>query len=181
MQTLLIKLMNRSFYVSVLLIVCSILVEPPGHAQNEINWLDIEQGVKKAIDQDKILLINVYTEWCGFCKRLDQTTFMDKDVMPIIKENFIPVKFNAEMNASIIFDGKKYDYIKEGRRGHHGLAGYLLDNRLGYPTLVYVLKNGKIIHRSPGFRNETDMLKELTYIKEGHYKRVDWRTYKNSN
>lgn len=181
MQTLLIKLMNRSFYVSVLLIVCSILVEPPLRAQNEINWLDIEHGVKEAMEQDKIMLINVYTDWCGFCKRLDQTTFMDREVMSIIEENFIPIKLNAEINRTIIFEGKKYDFIKEGRRGHHGLAGYLLDNRLGYPTLVYVLKNGKVIHRSPGYRNEADMLKELTYIREEHYKKVDWRTYKKSN
>jgi len=146
-----------------------------------IAWLDIQSGAELSKESDKIMIINIYTDWCGFCKRLDQTTFLDAGVMSTIHDHFIPIKFNAEKKENVSFHGKSYDFIKEGRRGHHALAAYLLDQRLGYPTLVYVQANGEIIHRSPGFRNEADMMKELTYIKDGHYKSMEWRTYKSSN
>lgn len=165
---------------SVFLIICLMLMQLPVHAQEEISWLDIEQGVRDAAAQDKIMLINIYTDWCGFCKRLDETTFLDDSVRTNIENHFIPIKFNAEMRDTIAFKGITYNYIEEGRRGHHGLAGHLLEQRLGYPTLVYVHQDGEIIHRAPGFKTKAEMLMELSYINEGHYKTMDWRTYLDS-
>lgn len=182
MQHSLYKTLTRRIPKSAFLIICLTLVEQlPLQAQDEITWIDIEQGVQDAAAQDKIMLINIYTDWCGFCKRLDETTFMNDSVKTKIENHFIPVKINAEMKDTISFLGTEYYYIEEGRRGHHGLAGHLLGQRLGYPTLVYVLQNGDIIHRSPGFKTEAEMLKELSYIKEGHYKTMDWRTFLDSN
>jgi len=150
-------------------------------SSQSVNWLEVDEGAQLSVEKNKIMLIYFYTDWCGFCKRLDQITFEDSFVKAKLDSHFIPMKFNAELQDSIIFMETAYSFVQEGRRGHHGFAGVMLENRMSYPTLVYVDPSGKVLHRSPGYREPSVMLKEMEFIIDGHYLKQSWKQYKASN
>jgi len=146
-----------------------------------VQWLTQEEGVKQQTGTDKILLFNVYADWCGFCKRMDEITFQEDGIVKTIHEHFIPVKFNAESLDDVNFNGSDYRFVNEGRRGHHAFASLLLNNRLSYPTLVYMNAEGKVLHRSPGYKDADVLKKEFEFILGGHYKTTTWKQYNASN
>ncbi len=68
----------------------------------------MEQAYKASKVVDKPLFIDVYTSWCGWCKRMDQTTFKDPAVVSYLNANFHPVKFDAETKDTIQFLERTY-------------------------------------------------------------------------
>lgn len=73
-----------------------------------INWLSLEEADSLYKTQPKPMFIDVYTDWCGWCKRMDATTFQDPNVAAYLNNNFYPVKLNAETQRAINFNGKLY-------------------------------------------------------------------------
>src|SRR5437879_4512547 len=67
---------------------------------SEIKWMSFEEAVKKSNQEPRKLLIDVYTNWCGWCKKMDATTYQDKDIIDYINKKYYPVRFNAEQHDS---------------------------------------------------------------------------------
>lgn len=78
------------------------------NAGSPIKWMSMEEAYNASKVVNKPLFIDVYTSWCGWCKRMDQTTFKDPVVAGYINSFFHPVKFNAETNDTINFLEKTY-------------------------------------------------------------------------
>jgi len=99
-------------------------------------WNSLENAVQLANKDKKKILIDVYTDWCKWCKVMDEKTFNDQSMKEYLKANYHLVKFNAEQKETITFNGKSYSYESKGRRGLNSLATELLDGRLSYPSIV---------------------------------------------
>lgn len=127
----------------------------------DINWLSWEQAVKANARSAKPLVVDVYTDWCGWCKRMDATTFKDPRVAEYVNANFYAVKLDAEQKGDIVYDGTTFSFQQQGKRGVHTLAASLLDGRLSYPSIVYL--NGEMERTmiSPGFKDADALLAEL--------------------
>ncbi|WP_332912621.1 thioredoxin family protein [Algoriphagus boritolerans] len=79
------------------------------NAQDQINWLKFEEAIAANAKSPKMLLVDVYTDWCGWCKKMDKDTFTDPKVIAYINSNFYPVKMNAEdTKRTFEFMGKEY-------------------------------------------------------------------------
>ena len=130
-------------------------------ATADINWMSWDQAVAANKSAAKPLIIDVYTDWCGWCKRMDATTFKDPRVAEYVNANFYAVKLDAEQKGDIVYDGTTFSFQQQGRRGVHTLAASLLDGRLSYPSIVYF--NGKMERTmiSPGFKDADALLAEL--------------------
>ena len=108
---------------------------------NQIEWLTLEEAIVKNKANPKKIFIDFYTDWCGWCKVMDKKTFTDPQVIKYMNENFYAVKFDAEQQQEITFNGKKYQFLKGGRKGIHSLAYTLLDQRASYPSFVMLDEN----------------------------------------
>ena len=128
-----------------------------------IQWMAWEDAVAANAKAPKKLIVDVYTDWCGWCKRMDATTFKDPKVTAYIADNFYAVKLDAEGEADIEYDGNTFTFQRSGRRGVHQLAASLLDNRLSYPTVVYLNGQMERIMISPGYKDAEALLKELKF------------------
>jgi len=117
--------------------VSQTVVEP-----SPIKWYTLEEAVKLNEKQKRIIMIDFYTDWCGWCTRMMQTTFANKHIANYINNQFYPVRFDAETHDTILYEGKKWSNNGVGKRSTHDLAKELLNNRLSYPTIVYLLKDG---------------------------------------
>ena len=145
----------------------------------EINWMTWAEAVEKNKTDKKKVFVDMYTDWCGWCKRMDATTFKESGVASYINENFYPVKFDAEQKGTIDFRGQTFEFTKAGRRGAHGLAVALLDGRLGYPAFVYLDENMDRISISPGYKPAPQMLDELNWVGSNSYKNQTLEEYLN--
>lgn len=143
----------------------------------QINWMTWDEAIDAAKDNPKKIFIDVYTDWCGWCKKMDASTFMDPSVVKYMNEHFYAVKFNAEQKEDIVYNGYTLKFLNQGRRGVHELAVSLLDGKLQYPCYVYLDEEQKRITISPGFKNVQPFLKELSYIGGDHFKNTSFQDY----
>ncbi len=147
-------------------------------AAQDVEWLSWEQAIERSEHEPKNILVDVYTDWCGWCKQMDKQVFADPKIAAYIEENFYAVKLNAEQQEDITYDHHVFSYDPtNGRRGIHALAVALLDGRMSYPSVVYLDQDRKRISISPGFKPAKDYIHELTYINEGHFKQMNYQEY----
>ncbi len=106
----------------------------------EIKWMSWEQAMEANQKAPKKIFVDVYTDWCGWCKVMDRNTFSDSGVTAYINKNFYPVKLNAEQKKDIIWNNTTFRYRPEYKS--HDLAISLLDGQMSYPS--YVILDEKI-------------------------------------
>ena len=146
-------------------------------AKDGIKWMSWEEAIAASNKKPKKIFIDVYTDWCGWCKRMDKTTFADPSVIGYMNQHFYAVKLEAEQQQDINYDGKTFKYIASGRRGVHELAYALLDGRLGYPSYVYLNESQERITISPGYKDVDGLMKEMRFIAEDHFKTTSFQDY----
>lgn len=110
-----------------------------------------EAARTKALAENKILLVDMQTSWCGWCRVLEKTTYRDSSVLEMIDEHFVPVSLNAEVSGE----------------------GYNMATRYGvmsYPTIIYLEPDGRVLHFTGGYMEPVAYLEELKTVVERHQK-----------
>ncbi len=143
----------------------------------KINWLSIEEVEAAIAKEPRKVLIDVYTDWCGWCKRMDATTFRDKELVDYLNANFYCVKFDGEDKNEIQYRGYQFSYVKKGRRGYNELAYELLRGKMSYPSLVLLDENLDILQPFKGYRTAQELLPIVTFLGEELYKSTTWDDY----
>ncbi len=129
-----------------------------------LSWITMEQASKLQNREGKKFLVDVYTDWCGWCKIMDRKTFSDPAVKTYLEENFHLVKFNSEQHDPINYKGKTYEWAPMGKNGINKLAFEIIGTSLSYPTLVYLDENLKKIKHIPGYKKPDELLADLKTI-----------------
>ena len=99
--------------------------------------------------ENKVIFVDIYATWCGPCKLLKKTTFMNDEVGDFFNSHFI--------NAA--FDGEK----PEGR---------LLVQQYGvhsYPTMLFINPDGTIRETAIGYHTSSQLLKRATQVLKIDY------------
>lgn len=130
-----------------------------GNKENEnasINWLTLEEAQKLSEKEPRKVIMDVYTDWCGWCKKMDKTTFSDEAVVDYVNKNFYAVKLNAEGNEKINFKGQEFTNAE--------LARALQVS--GYPTIVFFDEDFSRFQPLSGFRKADEFHKILKMFNE---------------
>ncbi len=138
----------------------------------QVEWHTMAEAEQLAAKSGKKIMVKVYTNWCGWCKEMDKSTFPEQHVAKILNDNYISVKFNAEQKEDITWAGVPYKLVRTANSGsYHELAAKWLNNKLTYPTIVLLEANGQIIQPIPGYRKALEFEKILAYFAiDGHRK-----------
>ena len=129
--------------------------------EKELQWHAIANLPDLQSKAPKKVLIDVYTDWCKWCKVMDEKTFSDEDLQAYLREGYHLVKFNAEERQPIAFRGATYSFQGSGQRGYHQLAAKLLDGRLGYPSLVILDEELAVTKVIRGYKDAPSLRAEL--------------------
>ena len=156
------------------------LPAPASLANDPVKWLSWEEAASQPNEENRKYMVDLYTDWCGWCKKMDAATFQQDYISKYINEHYHAVKFNAEMKDDIEYKGETLSFVANGRRGYHELAAKLTSGRLGYPTIVFLDENMEVIQAIPGFKGPEDFEKILTYFAEDYHKKMSWDKYVGS-
>jgi len=160
-----------SSLIASLLLTISII-----QAQDGVKWYTIEEADALLKTDPKPIFVDAYTDWCGWCKRLDKDTFSDPIISKYMNDNFIPVKFDAESKEPVTFLGK--EFINDGKAGKaHQLAVALMQGRMSYPTVIFLTENGELLSPVPGYRGPKEFEPLLVFFGEKKYLTEKWEDF----
>jgi thioredoxin-related protein len=134
--------------------------------EDGVKWMTFEQAVESSKKEKRPVFIDVYTDWCGWCKVMDKETFNEPAVAKMLNEKYYPVKFNAEQTEDVTFAGTTFKFVPYGNKGTHQLAMALLNNQLSYPTVVFMDAALKSAFPLAGYRKPPEFHKFLTFFSE---------------
>jgi thioredoxin-related protein len=137
-------------------------VSPPGQQEKKVQlrWLGFNEGLAKARVDNKPILLDFYTDWCVYCKKLDKETFQDPAVSTMLAENFVTIRLNAESSKQrLVYRGKTFTNIEFSR--YFGVTAY--------PSLAFLDAGGQPVTMIPGFVPPTHFLVILNYMHQKCY------------
>lgn len=148
-----------------------------------IKWHTFTEAVELSKKNPKKMFIDVFTEWCGWCKKMDASTFKDPKITKLMNKYFYAVKLDAEMKDSVKFQDHVFkNPDPNGRRSTHELAMSLLNGQMSYPTAVFMDEKFGIITPLPGYQTAEGLEPILVFIGENKYVDTKWedfiKTYK---
>lgn len=150
----------------------------PGVSAEGIQWLTIEEAYAKIQKEPRKILIDVYTDWCGWCKVMDRETFKDKAVTEYINKKYYAVKLDAEQKGTIKLGDKQFKYLEQGGRGINEIALALTNNQPSYPTTVFLDDHFNMIQPLPGYLKAREFHQIITFFGEDYHKKQDFESYK---
>jgi thioredoxin-related protein len=150
-------------------------------AQEKVKWYSIEEAIQLTTQEPRVLMIDVYTDWCGWCKRMDANTFSDPAIVSMLNSHFYPVKLNAEGKEDIVIGDRTFKFVESGQSGYHEVAAIITKGRLSYPTISYVDDQGRLLEAYPGYKTPDQLKVYLSYYADGSYKNQTFEEFASSS
>jgi thiol:disulfide interchange protein len=107
--------------------------------------LKFDEALGRARTQNRLVMVDVYTDWCGWCKKMDRDTFGDARVAEALKE-IIPIKVNAEKGGEAV--AQRYEVR-------------------GFPTVLFLSGSGEVVKKIEGYVGAEEMLKIVRSLPKG--------------
>jgi thioredoxin-related protein len=175
--------MKRVLFFAVPVIMLSVVLlawkktPAPAPTAEGIHWItSIDELQAKMRANPKKVYWDIYTDWCGWCKKMDATTFQNPDLIKYMNNNFYAVRFNAETQEVIHFQGKDYSFNPQFKA--NTLAVELMKGgQMSYPTAIFMMENFQNPNPIPGYRTVPELETMLTYFGDNAFKHKAWDAY----
>ncbi len=124
-----------------------LLLGGPPPATGGIKWeRNFDEALKKAKASGKPIFVDFWAEWCGWCHRLDKTTYVDPNVVAR-SEEFVAVKVNTEASKKEELVAQRYDVQN-------------------LPTIAFLSPGGHLVLRLNGFQGPGQFPRTMDQARE---------------
>jgi thioredoxin-related protein len=147
-----------------------LLPQSRAEEKRQLKWVSFNDGMAEAKKTGKKVMIDVYTDWCGWCKKMDKDTYANGDIADYLSKEYVAIKINAESGNRLQYRGKSYT--------EQELAGSFGVN--GYPSIIFLAHDGEPITVYPGYADAGKFKLVLSFIAEDHYKTTKFQDYVGS-
>ncbi|MBC7850685.1 MAG: DUF255 domain-containing protein [Chitinophagaceae bacterium] len=145
---------------------------------SKTKWLTLAQVTDSLKSEKRPVLIDLYTDWCGWCKVMDKKTYANRNVGDYLSKKFYSVKVDAESKDQITWKGKTYSFNPQYRTNDFAL--YLTRGQLSYPTTIIIPTDGSEPQAIPGYLEPKDFEMIAKYFGEGHFGKISFDSYQRS-
>jgi len=168
---------TRGFYFFVIvsaLLMQVVFAQAPRRVpekKQEFVWYKYDEGLKKAQDEKKNMMVNFYSKWCGYCKKMDKYTFGDEAVKKILMESFVPVKVDGGSKNKINLGGK--EITEKELTSQYRIAAF--------PSTLFLKPTGQripwVYNPVRGYLGADVFVEVLNYLKDDLYKETTFKDY----
>ena len=142
-----------------------------------VKWYTIEEALELSKKEPRKIIVDVYTDWCGWCKVMEKNTYNNEIIAEYINKTFYNVKLNAEQKEDIKFAGRVFRFVPQGSRGYHELAAAFLDGKMGYPAVVFFDEKIRRLQSFQGYIRAKQFDQIVKYIGGDHFKSISWEEF----
>ena len=144
-----------------------------------IKWYSFEEAYQLNKKKQKKIFVDVFTDWCGWCKKMDAETFTNPVIVEYMSKHFYCVKLNAERKDTVIIDGVTFvNPSPTGKRATHQLAVELLKGKMSYPSYVFLNEKGQWMTVVAGYQQAKDFEYIIHYFGDDIYLKTPWEEFK---
>jgi len=154
-----------------LLIILAVPLIGRGGDKPELKWRKFEAGLAEAKKSGKKILLDVYTDWCVWCKKLDKEVYGNEKIAEYLNNQYVLIKLNAESKVKVKYKGEKLTEMELAQ-------GFGVK---GYPTIIFLEPNADAINKLGGYVGPDEFLPIAKFIGEDHFKKMSWEDYKIKN
>lgn len=162
-------MLRPSVIIFIILIITQLLYgcagEPP--STPETQWISFEEAQISSQKDKKKILVNIYTNWCEFCKKLDENVYPDSLVRRNLSQYYHAVKLNAESDKMIRVNGETLSESEFAKK--LGIRSY--------PTILFIDTDGELILQINGYMPASDFRNMLVYIGEEAYTKKEFHEF----
>ncbi len=133
--------------------------EPATEATAQLDWVSYGEALERAKTEDKHILIDFWTTWCGWCKVMDRKTYADPSVIEMLNENFLIVKLNAESSRRFPVGDREMSGVDVAKK--YGVRQF--------PMTWFVKPDGERLANIPGYIPPERFMKALEYVNDRRY------------
>ncbi len=130
--------------------------------KSEIAWQTFDKGVELAKKEKKMMVLDIYTNWCHWCKVMDKDTYGNPEVVKYAQENLVMAKLNAETDEKFKF--------KEGNYSGRQLS--MMFGVEGFPSTIFLNSEGELITSVSGFIPADRFTLILKYLEGNWYEKM---------
>lgn len=160
----------------ILMLLQAVEPTPKHHVTPTVNWISADSLSKIYANNPRPILVDVYTDWCQYCRLMDKTTWRNDSVIAYLTPNFYTVKLNAETKNDLEWLGETFSYHPNYKV--HMLAAKLLEGNMVYPSTVIIPPNGATPIVLRGMLTVAETAPILTYFGSKAYLTTTWKEYK---
>src|SRR6056297_165046 len=161
----------KKYILQLLFIVIIAGFSPQIFAQKaEVKWYTFEEAVELNQQEQRKIFIDIYTDWCGWCKKMDANTFSHPTIAKILNEHYYAVKFDAESRDTIVFAGQQFINKGNSARSPHQLAIALLQGKMSYRSVAYMNENNQRLTAVTGYYTPERLEPILRFFADDAFK-----------
>lgn len=150
---------SRPLVVAVVFAALALLPSAAPAAEKRLAWRGWDEGLAAAKSSGRHVLVDVYTDWCGWCRRMDRDVYARPDVRAYLEQHYVIIKLDAESAAPASYRGRKH--TQQSIAAEFGVTGY--------PTTLFLKPGGDHLVKAPGYLPPERFLLILRYVAEGHF------------
>ena len=133
----------------------------------KVSWLAFDAAAEQAKKENKHMIVDVYTTWCGWCKVMDRQTYSNAQVADYLSQNFVLAKVNGESSAELHYKGEVMTERAFARKV--GVTGF--------PTTYFLKPDAEIIGGAPGFIAPENFMVYAKYVSTKWYEKGSPQDY----
>lgn len=149
-------------------------------AQEEIKWIGFEEAIALNEKDPKPILVDLYTDWCGWCKRMDKDTYANDVIAKYINDHYYAVKMDGEGREDIKYKDKTFKFIQQGKSKYHELAAAILKGKLSYPSTAFFNAEQQLLQTVPGYLSKEKFEKILAFFGGGNETKTPWPDFEKN-
>jgi thiol:disulfide interchange protein len=141
----------------------------------ELAWIQPTELVNLMKKEPRPILVDLYTDWCKWCKVMDSRTYANPKVIAYLQEKYYCVKIDAESKKVITWMGREFSF--NPNFGVNDVAVMLAGQQISFPTTVIIPKFNNQPQAVPGFLAPAELEMLVKYFGDGHYPNTAFEGY----